>query len=36
MKAFNKIFMAVIGVLAILFAVANVILLADSSDSGRP
>lgn len=36
MKAFNKIFMAVIGVLAILFAAANIILLADNSDSGRP
>ena len=36
MKAFNKIFMAVIGVLAILFAAANIILLADSSGSGRP
>ena len=36
MKAFNKIFMAVIGGLAILFAAANIILLADSSGSGRP
>lgn len=36
MKAFNKIFTAVIGVLAILFAAANIILLADSSGSGRP
>ncbi|MDE6746715.1 MAG: sensor histidine kinase, partial [Oscillospiraceae bacterium] len=36
MKAFNKIFMAVIGALAILFAAANIILSADSSDSGRP
>ncbi|MBD5528977.1 MAG: HAMP domain-containing histidine kinase [Lachnospiraceae bacterium] len=36
MKAFNKIFMAVIGVLAILFAAANIILLADNSNNGRP
>lgn len=36
MKAFNKIFMAVIGVLAILFAAANIVLSADSFDSGRP
>lgn len=36
MKAFNKIFAAVIAVLAILFAAANIILSADSSDSGRP
>ena len=36
MKAFNKIFTAVIGELAILFAAANIILLADSSGSGRP
>ena len=36
MKAFNKIFAAVIFVLAILFAAANIILTADVSDSGRP
>ncbi|MBD5139486.1 MAG: HAMP domain-containing histidine kinase [Ruminococcus sp.] len=36
MKAFNKIFSAVILLLAILFAAANIILSADSSDSGRP
>ncbi|MCM1525150.1 MAG: HAMP domain-containing histidine kinase [Ruminococcus sp.] len=36
MKAFNKIFAAVIAALAILFAAANIILSADSSDSGRP
>ncbi|MDE5577510.1 MAG: HAMP domain-containing histidine kinase [Oscillospiraceae bacterium] len=36
MKAFNKIFAAVIAVLAILFAAANIILTADVSESGRP
>ncbi len=36
MKAFNKIFAAVIVVLTILFTAANIILSADSSDSGRP
>ena len=36
MKAFNKIFAAVIFVLAILFAAANIILSADRPDSGRP
>lgn len=36
MKAFNEIFAAVILVPAILFAAANIILTADSSDSGRP
>ena len=37
MKAFNKIFAAVIGVLAVLFAAANIILSADyDSGSGRP
>ncbi|MDE7303794.1 MAG: HAMP domain-containing histidine kinase, partial [Oscillospiraceae bacterium] len=35
MKAFNKIFAAVIAVLAILFAAANIILTADVSNSGR-
>ncbi len=36
MKAFNRIFAAVIVVLAILFAAANIILSADNSASGRP
>lgn len=36
MKAFNKIFAAVIAVIVVVFAAANVILLTDSSDSGRP
>ena len=36
MKAFNKIFAAVIWVLAILFAAANIILSADNPESGRP
>ncbi len=36
MKAFNKIFAAVILALAILFAAANIILSADVSESGRP
>ncbi|MCM1167603.1 MAG: HAMP domain-containing histidine kinase [Lachnospiraceae bacterium] len=36
MKAFNKIFAAIIAVLAILFAAANFILSADNSDGGRP
>lgn len=36
MKAFNKIFAAVILLSSILFAAANIILYADVSDSGRP
>ena len=36
MKAFNKIFAAVFFALVILFAAANIILSANSSDSGRP
>lgn len=36
MKAFNKIFTAVIGVLAIMLILANLIFSADSSDRGRP
>ena len=36
MKAFNKIFAAVIAVLIIMFAAANIILSADVSESGRP
>lgn len=36
MKAFNRIFAAVILVLIVLFAVANIILAADVSGSGRP
>lgn len=36
MKAFNRIFAAVIAVLALLFAAANIILAADSSGGGRP
>lgn len=36
MKAFNRIFAAVIAVLALLFAAANIILAADVSSGGRP
>lgn len=36
MKAFNKIFAAVIALIIILFAAANVILLSDKGDTGRP
>lgn len=36
MKAFNKIFAAVIGVLTILFAAANIILASADSSGGRP
>lgn len=36
MKAFNKIFAAVILVLAVLWVSANIVLSADSSGSGRP
>lgn len=36
MKAFNRIFAAVIAGIIVLFAVANGILLRDKSDSGRP
>lgn len=36
MKAFNRIFLAVIAVIIAVFAAANVILLSDSLDSGRP
>ena len=36
MKAFNRIFAVVIAVIVAVFAVANVILLTDSTDSGRP
>ena len=36
MKAFNKIFAAVIAVIIALFTVANVILLTDSIEGGRP
>lgn len=36
MKAFNRIFAAVIAVLALLFAAANIILAADGSSGGRP
>lgn len=36
MKAFNRIFAAVILVLIVLFAAANIILAADVSGSGRP
>lgn len=36
MKAFNRIFAAVILVLIVLFAVANIILAADGSSGGRP
>ena len=36
MKAFNKIFAAVIMVPAVLFAAANIILSTDISESGRP
>ncbi|MBR6622728.1 MAG: HAMP domain-containing histidine kinase [Ruminococcus sp.] len=36
MKAFNRIFLAVITVIIAVFAAANVILLGDSLDSGRP
>lgn len=36
MKAFNRIFAAVIAVLVVLFVAANIILVADVSGSGRP
>lgn len=36
MKAFNKIFAAVIGILTVLFATVNIILVADNTDIGRP
>lgn len=36
MKAFNRIFAVVIVVIIAVFAVANVILLTDNTDSGRP
>lgn len=36
MKAFNRIFAAMITVIAAVFAIANVILLADNHDNGRP
>lgn len=36
MKAFNRIFAAVIAVLVVLFLAANIILAADVSGSGRP
>lgn len=36
MKAFNRIFAAVLLVLAVLFAAANIILAADGSGGGRP
>lgn len=36
MKAFNKIFAAVILLLTVLFAAANIILSADNSSGGRP
>ena len=36
MKAFNRITAAVVAAIAVIFAAANIILLADSSDSGRP
>ncbi|MBP1559926.1 MAG: HAMP domain-containing histidine kinase [Oscillospiraceae bacterium] len=36
MKAFNKISAAVIGVIIAVFAAANMILLTDAADSGRP
>jgi signal transduction histidine kinase len=36
MKAFNRIFVAVVVAVILLFAVANGILLQDSADSGRP
>lgn len=36
MKAFNRIFAAVIAVLVLLFAAANIILAADGSGGGRP
>lgn len=36
MKAFNKIFAAVIAAIVMLFAAANIILSADCSESGRP
>lgn len=36
MKAFNRIFAVVIAAVIAVFAAANVILLKDSSDSGRP
>ncbi|MBQ8724518.1 MAG: HAMP domain-containing histidine kinase [Oscillospiraceae bacterium] len=36
MKAFNKIFAVVIALIIVLFAAANVILLSDTGDFGRP
>ncbi len=36
MKAFNKIFAAVIGILTVLFATANIILASADSSGGRP
>ncbi len=36
MKAFHRIFAIVIAVLVILFIIANVVLLTDNKDSGRP
>lgn len=36
MRAFNRIFAAVIIMLTVLFAAANIILAADGSDGGRP
>lgn len=36
MKAYNRIFLAVIAAMIILFSVANAVLLTDKCDSGRP
>ncbi len=36
MKAFNRIFAVVIGLIVAVFAAANAILLTDNTDSGRP
>ena len=36
MKAFHRIFAIVIAVLVILLVLANVVLLTDNKDSGRP
>lgn len=36
MKAFNRIFAAVISVLIVLLAAANIILAVDSPGGGRP
>lgn len=36
MKAYNRIFVAVIGGLAVLFVATNIIFMADNSGSGRP